>query len=333
MFEFTNNFNSADVSVYYGVRENYSFNEEISLSATGSSLVKRQFEPLADSPSPKFSKLDLTKIRYIGEWELHIQKKNEVGKGNYKKVNLAHLCKDDEAYLVVFAKFLKKNQNNEKINEREKYILNKLVENYPNGCRGLMTCLGIYQWESASHINKTGFISPFYNGQTLKEANSISKKEALIIALDIAYGLKALHAIKILHNDFKYDNICLERDPITFEIIAARIIDLGMATDLEEPAHILPINSAKAYASPELSEKLRNPLAPPINEKSDIYSFGKLLFNLLPSPKDSIATLMIDSQIEEAAQRPTLDEFITVLEALNTKYTTDSSSEKQETIA
>jgi len=256
-----------------------------------------------------------------------------IGEGAFKRVNPAILCvnargkKNKKYKKVAFARLisLKKKYPIDKkswalkreslLADRECYILNKIREIYPNGCRGLMQLLDTCEWEK-NGVVKRGFVFLLYNGKTLEDAWSISLIESYKVALDIAYGLKALHSHDIIHNDLKPSNICLQRCNETARIISAHIIDFGLATDVQEPLHDSPLGSDLICVSPELNDKMSFPYLGNIDSKSDIYSYGKLLKRL--NFKDSsICNLIARAQSDVPSERPSLSKFINVLEVLS----------------
>lgn len=278
-------------------------------------LSKRTFS----QSSPLIVKKKYTnpiKLRYTTEkLELKIQKDQEIGRGYYKKVNKANLrVSSEETREVVFAKFI--NKTEDQIAKREKHILTRLNTEYPKGHRGLAHCMGICQWSKNSSPKK-GFVFPYYNGKTLKDAQNLTRKETLVIALDIAYGLQALHRTGIIHNDLTPDNICLQRDITTSKVIAAYITDFGISIDLNDPTESRVICANCKSSSPELFLEVLSPSGT-ITKKSDIFSLGKILLTLIQDKKDELGSLIQNAFNEIPCERPSLKKLIEVLEKLNT---------------
>ena len=130
-------------------------------------------------------------------------------------------------------------------------------------------------------------VSELLEGKTLRsqlEAGPIAHRQALGQALQIAHGLDAAHARGIVHRDLKPENIFITRDG------RVKILDFGLAklaepampplahTDLPtlhqgtEPGVVL---GTLGYMSPE---QLRGQ---PADGRSDIFSFGVILFEML----------------------------------------------------
>ncbi|XP_059284478.1 receptor-like protein kinase HSL1 [Lycium ferocissimum] len=96
------------------------------------------------------------------------------------------------------------------------------------------------------------------------------------IAMDAAEGLSYLHhdcAPPIVHRDFKSNNILLDGE------FGARVADFGVAKAIDDNANgtksMSVIAGSCGYIAPEYAYTLR------VNEKSDIYSFGVVILELV----------------------------------------------------
>ena len=114
------------------------------------------------------------------------------------------------------------------------------------------------------------------NRQAKARGNFSSISDALQIAIEIAGGLAALHALDIVHRDLKPANILFDKQG------HARLADLGLAqipggpslrSQLREPA---PHPGTPGYMSPEQETKGRY-----LTPASDIYALGLVLFEIL----------------------------------------------------
>jgi serine/threonine-protein kinase len=118
-------------------------------------------------------------------------------------------------------------------------------------------------------------------GATLEQTiggNGLPLKDAIQFASDIAAALAAAHSAGIIHRDLKPANIIVTEDG------RAKLLDFGLAqfNELAAPAaetatlRALPeaIVGTVAYMSPEQAQ------GQPLNERSDIFSFGLVLHEM-----------------------------------------------------
>src|SRR5436190_647149 len=164
--------------------------------------------------------------------------------------------------------------------------------------------------EGASRGDETHFIAmEFIEGETLRE--KIYKDKAPLEKLlkylsQVAEGLTKAHAAGIVHRDLKPDNIMITRDDY------AKILDFGLAK-LVETERSLGVGSAQAsevgtrimaqqslagmvmgtagYMSPEQAQgKVKE-----IDQRSDIFSFGCILFEAATGHKPFEGEDILDS--------------------------------------
>jgi hypothetical protein len=98
------------------------------------------------------------------------------------------------------------------------------------------------------------------------------------LAAQIADGLAAAHEEGVIHRDLKPANIMLDK--------AGRpvIVDFGLARMEDDPSHLTRTGEYKGtplYTSPEQALRIRGPGGPAITARSDIYSLGVILYELL----------------------------------------------------
>lgn len=101
-------------------------------------------------------------------------------------------------------------------------------------------------------------------------ANGLKLSERRKIAFNIAESLAAIHKAGVAHRDLKPDNIL-----ITSKEGSARIIDFGNG-DSEDFVIYKQSLGTERYGAPEQKEPAQGGMA------SDVYSFGKILDELLP---------------------------------------------------
>jgi serine/threonine protein kinase/WD40 repeat protein len=127
-------------------------------------------------------------------------------------------------------------------------------------------------------------VSEWLEGKSLRDElgrGSLSIRRLLDLAVQIADGLAAAHAIGIVHRDIKPENIMLARDG------TARIVDFGLArSDPHAPATMLHathaatvsleggLSGTPGYMSPEQARGQAGDL------RTDQFSFGSLLYEM-----------------------------------------------------
>ena len=162
-------------------------------------------------------------------------------------------------------------------------------------------------------------VSELLEGKTLRQRLSegpIPVREATDYALQIAHGLTAAHDRLIVHRDLKPENLFLTNDG------RVKILDFGVAklqTSAEDNRAIESLTTVTkhgavigtvAYMSPE---QLR---AKPVDHRSDIFSFGAILYEMLAGQRafrgetevDTMTAVLReeppDSSLEQAAIPP-----------------------------
>ena len=115
--------------------------------------------------------------------------------------------------------------------------------------------------------------------EVLRDQGPLPVDRAYALALKAAAGLQAIHEAGVLHRDLKTSNIMIDDKE------RVRLVDFGIAKALTTPEHEsstteTPITSHEsivgtpAYMSPE------QVMGWPVDARSDIYSFGVVLFEL-----------------------------------------------------
>ncbi len=106
----------------------------------------------------------------------------------------------------------------------------------------------------------------------LEEAGSLPPERVVSIGQDVAAGLVAAHAAGVIHRDLKPANILVAKDG------RAVLTDFGIARALESPKKTHETGvllGTPYYMSPEQVSGRA------VTEKSDIYSFGLILYELV----------------------------------------------------
>jgi serine/threonine protein kinase len=130
-------------------------------------------------------------------------------------------------------------------------------------------------------------VSELLEGETLRDrlnAGGLPARKAIAVTVQIAHGLAAAHGKGIVHRDLKPENVFLVGDG------RAKILDFGLAKLTERepavsgltalpttPPDTLPgvVLGTIGYMSPEQVRGL------PADHRSDIFSFGTILYELL----------------------------------------------------
>jgi len=222
----------------------------------------------------------------IGQTLSHYQIISKIGAGGMGEVYLAQDTKlDRKVALKIFPADLAANQDRMRRFVQEAKAAAAL--NHPN----------IATIHEIGESDGTNFIAmEFIDGVTLREKIHQERTELRLLLRFLqhaAEGLAKAHAAGIVHRDLKPDNIMVTRDG------HAKILDFGLAKLIEQqslpggdsaeaatavmPQHSSPgvIMGTVGYMSPEQAQGKTNE----IDQRSDIFSFGCLLFEAATGKK------------------------------------------------
>jgi eukaryotic-like serine/threonine-protein kinase len=119
---------------------------------------------------------------------------------------------------------------------------------------------------------ETFIVMEYVDGKTLREAKQgLSIRQVADIGIQIAEGLAAAHEKGIVHRDVKAENIMLRKDG------RVQVMDFGLAK-LRGVSKLTKMGSTIGtigYMSPEQAQGVET------DQRTDIFSFGVLLFELL----------------------------------------------------
>lgn len=153
-------------------------------------------------------------------------------------------------------------------------------------------CITIFDY--GRHDGRPYLVMELLAGESLAdrlERDAPSPRESIDIALEILAGIGAAHAAGIVHRDLKPDNVFLaEGEPPLVKVLdfgIARAADANLTKITQTGAFI----GTPAYASPEQCN------GQTVDHRSDLYSFGCLLFELLaghtPFREPSAVSLLV----------------------------------------
>lgn len=215
----------------------------------------------------------------------------ELGRGGMGSVWLAERA-DGEFTQQVAIKRVKFGLASEELIRRfrhERQILSVL--NHPNICRLLDG--------GATDHNEPYLVMEYVDGATLSSyvsEHKPSQPQLLSLFLTICSAVQHAHSNLIIHRDLKPSNILVTATG------TVKLLDFGIARLLEASPGNEQTQTAlqaftPAFASPE--QKLQQPQS----TASDIYSLGKILAHLIPTPDRDLASIIAKATREEPSAR------------------------------
>jgi TolB-like protein len=121
------------------------------------------------------------------------------------------------------------------------------------------------------------YVMPYIEGESLRhrllKQGRLPLEDALHIVLDVADALSYAHAQGVVHRDIKPENILLSGGhPVVADFGIARAISAAGGESLTQTGHAI---GSPGYMSPEQA------MGGPVDARTDIYSLGCMLFELL----------------------------------------------------
>ncbi|MDQ3365568.1 MAG: serine/threonine protein kinase [Myxococcota bacterium] len=140
---------------------------------------------------------------------------------------------------------------------------------------------GIVTMFDCGHFDTGAFIAmELLAGESLTvrlaRSTRLAPGDAIEIARQVASALDAAHRVDILHRDLKPDNIYIVPDPAMPAGERVKVLDFGLAKLGDSgQTHLNTIFGTPRYMSPEQCRS-----ATQLDQRSDIYSLGCILFEL-----------------------------------------------------
>jgi serine/threonine protein kinase len=156
-------------------------------------------------------------------------------------------------------------------------------------------------YDVGTHEGAPYVVSELLEGETLREllnSGPVSSRKAIHYAISVAHGLAAAHDKGIIHRDLKPDNLFVTRDD------RVKILDFGLAKLIQPPGQpfinnevtTMKVNTSAGtvmgtvgYMSPEQVRGER------VDHRSDIFSFGAVLYELLSGKRAFHANSPVES--------------------------------------
>ena len=129
-------------------------------------------------------------------------------------------------------------------------------------------------------------VTEFIDGTTVRQWSASNGRFPLPLAADVAVqvlaGLDHIHRRGLLHRDISADNIMLSYD--ADERLVAKIIDLGIAKDVNTPANEMATQAGilignPKYMSPEQLGSIED--GEQLDGRADLYGLGVVLYEML----------------------------------------------------
>lgn len=140
-------------------------------------------------------------------------------------------------------------------------------------------------------------------------ADGIKPHEAVPLGVAILDALEAIHAAKFVHRDLKPDNLVRVGDRVV-------ILDLGLArklpSDPDDPNRAnVQVGSLEYMAPEQIADSTR------VDERSDIYAFGCILYELIAGRPPFVGDAQVLERAHTALRPPRLNALVTVPAAID----------------
>ena len=164
-------------------------------------------------------------------------------------------------------------------------------------------------FDFGTHEGTAYAVMELLEGETLRgrlDAGPIPQKQAVDCALQMAKGLSAAHGKGIVHRDLKPENVFVTKDG------HVKILDFGLAKRMDAPVEQTSAPTGSGGTAPGTVMGTVGYMSPeqvrgfPLDHRSDIFSFGAILYELLSGGKafkkdtsnDTMAAILRDEPPE-----------------------------------
>lgn len=231
---------------------------------------------MSSKPSQKYAQQELVAGRYMTS---HVIGKGGMGKVVYGK----HVDLQQE----VAIKYLRTTSRSGGESASKRFCQEALTYasiNHPN-------IVKLLDFERTKH-GELRMVLEYVKGETLgtflRRTGQCHPMFAIDVIIQIAQGLSAAHAKSIIHRDLKPDNIMLSPLTKSRRHYHVKLLDFGIAKNLHHEGERYTaagtVCGTPDYMSPEQARGLD------IDTRSDIYSLGVLLFEMLAGRLPYVAT-------------------------------------------
>ena len=166
-------------------------------------------------------------------------------------------------------------------------------------------CITLYDFGFSEEFGSLFMVTEYIEGRELYQVTKKNKLElidALDVAIQIADALAHAHSHQILHRDLKPENVLITNDG------TAKVLDFGMARIVDELSSQHQggrltqegaVYGTPAYMSPEQCQGNID-----VNEQTDLYSLGVMLYELVSGELPFRAKRVVDILVQHVKETP-----------------------------
>jgi HAMP domain-containing protein/predicted Ser/Thr protein kinase len=151
-------------------------------------------------------------------------------------------------------------------------------------------------YDVGDHNGQRFFTMEYVRGQTLRElidrGGALAITPALQIAKQMCRGLAAVHKAGVVHGDLKPQNVMVLPNGV------AKLMDFGVARVRSQTATDGPVAGTPLYMSPEQARGAE------LDDRSDIYAAGLLMFELFTGRPPFVSNELLDIMRMHQHDRP-----------------------------